>query len=346
MRRANHLWHRVHSFEALRTATLRAARGKRRSRATLAFLDRWEPECLRLGRALESGSWRPSRTKTFEIHDPKRRRITAVTFRDRVVHHALLAPLQPVFERRMIYDSYACRAGKGTHSAIRRAQVFLRRHRFSLRMDVRAFFDSLQPSIVLSTIEHSVKDRRVLELCERILEVRTIGLPIGSLTSQWFANLTLDRLDHLVKERLRIPGYLRYMDDFVLFADSKGQLRDAHASVRNYLDTELSLTLKASATRLAPVSEGLPFLGFSIFRGTIRLRPATKRRFRWRLRWLRRELSRGHIDLDHYERALAAMIAHVRHADTRGLTRSWFHDRRDPQDQDLPDHPLTPNRDL
>ncbi|MEO0481923.1 MAG: reverse transcriptase/maturase family protein [Planctomycetota bacterium] len=255
------------------------------------------------------------------IHDPKRRTITAVPFRDRVVHHALLAPLQPIFERRMIDDSHACRPGKGTSSAMRRAEKFVRRHHYALKLDVRAFFDSLRHADVLSTLGRLVKDRRVLGLCETILGTGGRGLPIGSLTSQWFANMALDPLDHFVKEELRIPGYLRYMDDFALFADDKRTLSDAHAEVAGWLATHLDLSLKRRATRLAPTTEGLHFLGFTIRPGSVRLRPDNLRRFRWRLRWLRRELAHGRIGEDRYVRAVAAVFEHIRPADTLALRR-------------------------
>ena len=324
MRRAQGLWPAVHSFEGLRRAAFRAARGKRQSRATAAFLERLEPEVLRLSRALAAHAWRPSRARSFVIHDPKRRTITAVPFRDRVVHHALLAPLQPVFERRMIADSFACRPGRGTHAAVRRAQRHLRRFGWSLRLDVASFFGTLHADVVLDTLTRIIKDPDVLRLCGAILGPGSIGVPIGSLTSQWFANVVLDRVDHLVKEELRIPGYVRYMDDFALFDDEPRRLRDAQTRIAAFLTAPLRLRLKDRATRLAPASEGLPFLGFAIHRGTIRLRPATLRRFRWRLRWLDRELRVGRVDAERHRRAVAAVFAHIAHADTLALRRSWL----------------------
>ncbi len=324
MRRAANLWPQIAAFGPLCRAAHRAARGKRSSHAVAAFLERLEPECLRLERALLAGAWRPSRARSFVIHDPKRRTITAVPFRDRVVHHALMAPLQPIFERRMIGDSHACRPGLGTSSALRRANLFVRRHRYALKLDVQAFFDSLRHADVLAMVARVVKDREVLTLCQTILhstDPDARGLPIGSLTSQWFANLALDPLDHLVKETLRIPGYLRYIDDFALFADDKQRLHDAHAQIAHWLAEHLDLRLKDRATRLAPTTDGLHFLGFTLRPGSVRLRPANLRRFRWRLRWLRRELARGRISEDRYVRAVAAVFEHIRPADTLALRR-------------------------
>jgi RNA-directed DNA polymerase len=150
------------------------------------------------------------------------------------------------------------------------------------------------------------------------------GLPIGSLTSQWLANITLDRVDRLATAHPGIGGYLRYMDDMALFADDKASLHDAHAAIAALLRDPLGLQLKPSATRLAPTSEGLPFLGFAVFPGTVRLRPATRQRLAWRLRFLRRRLHRGTLAPTGYRHAVAAVLAHAGHADTRELRRRWW----------------------
>jgi hypothetical protein len=330
VKRAAGLWPQVVAFDALCRAADRAARGKRDTRAVAGFLERRELEVLRLGRALSDGTWRPSPAQEFVIHDPKRRTITAVPFADRVVHHALIAPLEPVFERRMIATSFACRRNKGMHRALRAMRRLVRGHRYALKLDVAAFFPSLAHRVVLDTLRRIVKDGRVLDLAATILAGPPDappfdrGLPIGSLTSQWFANVVLDRLDHFVKERLRVRAYLRYMDDFALGADDKATLHRAHGEIAAYLRDELDLALKERATRLAPTTEGVPWLGFLVFPGTVRVRPENLRRFAWRLRFLRHALHRGRIDEDRYRRGVASVVAHMSHADTRALRRAMF----------------------
>lgn len=332
MRRAGNLWPRVVAFEGLRHAALRAARGQRTSAGVARFLERTEPEILRLQRELRDGSWRPGPCSRFEIHDPKRRTITAVPFRDRVVHHALIAPLEPILDRRMIAHSYACRRGKGAHAAVRRVRRLVRTHRRFLKLDVRSFFGSIRHEVVRETLERIVKDRRVLELCDVIVTGSAapdsvgVGLPIGSLTSQWFANTVLDRLDHHVCETLRLPAYVRYMDDMVFFADDRSRLSETLGAVRCFLRQTLRLELKDRATRLAPTATGVPFLGWRIFPGTVRLAPVNLRRHRWRLRHRRWEWETGRIDAVTYRRAVASALAHVRHGDTRALRRRWFAD--------------------
>ncbi len=205
------------------------------------------------------------------------RTITAAPFRDRVVHHALIDPLEAWFDRRMIAHSYACRRGKGQHRALRHAHRLVRRHSWFLKLDVKGVFPSLAHDVVMDTLRRIVKDRRVLMLCERLVRSGGAdgrGLPIGNLTSQWFANLVLDRLDHWITEDLRVPGYVRYMDDFVLFGDDKAVLRGWLAQVEQFLHG-MQLRLKDSATMLTPTACGLPFLGFRIYRGLLRCVPRT-----------------------------------------------------------------------
>jgi hypothetical protein len=328
VRRTGGLWPRVVAFPALVDAARRAARGKRESLGAARFFDRLEPEVLRLARELDGGTWRPSPAQRFVIHDPKCRTITAVPFADRVVHHALIAPLEPVFERHLLPHSFACRRGRGTHAALAAARALVRRHPFALKLDVARCFDSLRHDVVIATLRSMVKDGRVLDLARTILAGAPgdapppepgRGLPIGSLTSQWFANVALSRLDRFVVERLRPGGYVRYMDDFVLFAGDAAALRAAHAEIATFLRDALSLQLKDRATRLAPVHAGVPFLGFSLFPGCTRVRPATLRRARWRLRFLRWRLARGEIGIERYRQGVAAVLLHLGHASTLRL---------------------------
>lgn len=251
-------------------------------------------------------------------------------FRDRVVHHAVIDRLEPILDRRLIATSFACRRGKGNHAALRCARDLVRRHRYYLKLDVRKCFESLDHDVVLDTLGRIVKDRRVLRLLEVIVratpaEGRTgVGLPIGNLTSQWLANLVLGRLDHFVKGPLRVPGYVRYMDDFVLFDGDKSALRGHYGEVAAFLGSTLRLELKARATRLAPVHEGLSFLGWRIYPGTIRLASANRRRAIRRVRHRHHEYATGRRSEESYAACVRSLVEHLRHGDTLSLRRSWF----------------------
>lgn len=330
MKRVGRLWPRVIAFDTLLRAARRASLGKRASRSVAAFLERAEPECLALARDLEAGTWRPGRPSRFQILDPKPRTITAAPFQDQVVHHALIDVLEPIFERRMIADSYACRRGKGTHAAVHRVRAHVGRFPWFLKLDVASFFASAPHAAVRDAIGRIVKDPRVLSLCATILAgwpgdpPVDRGLPIGSLTSQWFANVLLDRVDHLVVDSLGIPGYARYMDDMVLFDLEKDRLKRAHTAITAFLDDPLGLQLKDRATILAPVDEGVPFLGRLVFRGTVRIRPENLRRYRLRLRERRREFRTGRRTEASYVRSVAALFELLRSAHTRALRLAWL----------------------
>ena len=235
----------IASFGALEEAAQRAARGKRRKSGVAAFLARLENEVLRLERELLAGSWRPGRYVEIAVRDPKPRTVSAAPFRDRVVHHALCAAIDPVFERGFVFDSYANRRGKGTHRAVARYERFMSRFAAVLRCDIYRYFPAIDHAVLKTDVRRRIGCERTLELIDAIIDgsnpqepvhryypgddlftpfERRRGLPIGNLTGQLFANVYLDGLDHFVKEVIRSPGYLRYVDDFALFHDDPAVL--------------------------------------------------------------------------------------------------------------------------
>lgn len=200
MKRVGLLFERVVAFENLLYATRQAARGKTSQLRVAHFLFHQEKECLRLQTELKQGIWLPSGFRVFEIREPKPRRISAADFQDRVVHHALCNILEPVFERRLIFDTWACRRGKGSHLAVKRAQVFSQRFPYFLKCDIRRYFDNVDHAILKRLLRRLIKDQAVLNLLDRIIDHPLPGaspgkgLPIGNLTSQHFANLYLGEL--------------------------------------------------------------------------------------------------------------------------------------------------------
>lgn len=281
MRRVGHLFDAVCSFDNLLHAFRAARRGCGWSPEVERFFVRLEPELLRLRRELLDDRYRPGVYRYFAISDPKPRTIAVASFRDRVVHHAVVAVLGPIYERRFIADSYATRRGKGTHRAVRRAQTFLRRWPWYLKMDVEGYFDSVDHEVLLSLLRRQLKDARLLGLLERLVRNSREpgrGLPIGNLTSQFLANVYLDPFDHEVKARWGVQGYLRYMDDFVLFGADRQTLSAQREAVAAYLAERLRLRLKERACWLNRSSHGLTFLGRRVFAHHIRTCPANRRR--------------------------------------------------------------------
>jgi hypothetical protein len=316
-------------FHALIAAARRAARGKRPSREALRFLCDLEPEVLALQRELRDGTYRPRPYHTFRITDPKPRTISAAAFRDRVVHHALCAAMEPALERYAIEDSYACRPGKGVHAAVRRAQRFARSHAWVLKLDVLHFYETADHDVLKALLRERFTGARLLALADLFIDAGAPGsppgkgLPIGNLTSQHFANLYLTPLDRYVKQALRARGYVRYMDDHPLFADAREAAWRLHAEVETFLRERLRVALREDVTRLAPVTEGIAFLGFRIWPRLVRLDGRRVRRFRGAVRRVYALAGAGHLDEDAAQRRLASHFGHAAQADTAALRRSF-----------------------
>lgn len=353
-RRAEGLFGRIASFAALREAATRAVRGKRRAPGAAAFMARLEPELLRLERELRDGTWRPGNYTTFRVLDPKPRFISAAPFRDRVVHHALCAVIEPEFERGFIDASYANRRGRGSHRAIVRYERLRDRHAHVLRCDIHRYFPAMDHAILKQDFRRRIACGPTLALMDAIVDgsnpqepvqayfpgddlfapfERRRGLPIGNLTSQLFANVYLDALDHYATEVLGAP-YLRYVDDFALFDDDPARL----AQWRVQLDAFLCgrrLRLHPLKTRVEATSGPSVFLGFELHpRGLRRLPEDNVRRFRNRLRGLRDRWRHGTADSDEVTRHVRAWVAHAGHAHSWRLRHAifrggWF----DPLDQ-------------
>jgi retron-type reverse transcriptase len=304
VRRTGHLFERVCAFPNLLLAARKAQAAKRYRPNVLEFNLRLEDNLHALRRELLDGSYRPGAHRHFQVHEPKTRWISAAPYRDRVVHHALCNVIEPVVDRRFIFDCWANRRGKGTHRAVLRYQRFAGRSRYALKMDVRKYFPSIDHAILKGQLRGLFKDPALLRLLDLIIDLgenpepapayfpgddlftpweRRRGLPIGNLTSQLLANLYLDGFDHWVKERLGARGYLRFVDDFVLLDDSKGRLRDWAAAVRARLEG-LRLRVHAAKCVIRRTDEGLPFLGYVVWPDRTRVRGQTVRRFRRKLR--------------------------------------------------------------
>lgn len=320
MKRAGNLYRGIHSTSNLVLALRRALRGKRHKSSSIRFLAQCRDNLRLVQQKLSSRSWYPDEYNTFTIHEPKERLITAAPFEDRVVHHAIMNMVEPHLERFSIHDSYACRRGKGLHTAIARARTYQRRYAWFLKLDIRKYFDSIDHSVLKCLLVRRFKDRDLVDLFSRIIDSASTrpgkGLPIGNLTSQHFANFYLGHLDHSVKDTLGRKAYVRYMDDFCVWSHSKADLQEVKMHVEEFLNTSLRLTLKETATRLAPVSYGMPFLGFRVFPHTIRMKRETLRRFVRKLRRYDYFVRHGLVVEDAGLQAIQSLYSFVRVADS------------------------------
>ena len=320
MKRAGGLWPGIVAPEALHAAYLRARKGKRFTPDVLAFEAEREANLRQLREQLEDGTYRPGVYRTFTVRDPKPRLISAAPFRDRVVHHALVAAIEPAFENGFIYDSYANRVRKGTHAALRRYRDWCAAYPFALRCDVAKFFPSMDHDVLKGLLRRKLKDGRVLDLCDRIIDGWAPGLPIGNLTSQLFQNVYLDPLDHFVKETLGCRAYLRYVDDFVLLARRKAILRRWRDKLRERL-AGLSLRPNERTFEIVRTSEGINWLGFFVTPDDCRLRRERRVAFRRRLRLLWERTQKGRADVSDLGVSIRAWVAHASHGRSRGLRR-------------------------
>lgn len=274
---------------------------------------------------LLNGTYPIGRFHRFVIRDPKKRTIHAATFPERVLHHALMSVCEPVFERLTIFDSYACRTGKGQWAAVRRAEQFATRKPFFLKMDIRKYFDSISHECLQTALERRFKDPGVLAWFRKIIgSYHTLpgkGLPIGSLTSQHLANFYLGILDRFVKEKLRRKEYLRYMDDFAIWGEDARELKTIERAVVAFLDGELGLVPKPTPWINRSI-HGMDFLGCRIFPGYSTLNRRSRVRFRRKLKLYRRWCEGGLMDEAGLQVHLQALVGFVTQ------TKSWHFRQR------------------
>jgi retron-type reverse transcriptase len=252
----NRLFNKIVSFENLLSAARKAQKGKRFKKATALFNLNLEKELLRLQEELNQGTYRHGGYYDFFIYDPKQRLISAAPYRDRVVHHALCNVIDPIFDRTFIFDSYACHNGKGTHKAVDRYTAFARKNKYVLKCDIKKYFYSIDHQILMAAVKRKIRCKKTLNLIREIVSsrkdagiidyfaaddlftpyLRKRTIPIGNLTSQFFANVYLNGFDHFVKQQLKCRHYIRYVDDFVALGNSKAQLYKIKARMQEYLD--------------------------------------------------------------------------------------------------------------
>ena len=345
MKRFNELYSQIVTFDNLYNAFRNAAKGKRSKEEVAAFEFDIEMQLFQLQDELRNQTYQPGAYHSFYIHDPKRRLISAASFRDRVVHHALCNVIEPIYEKVFIGDSYANRMGKGNHRALDRAQSFSRQYEFVLQCDIQQYFPCIDHEILLSILRRKIRDEKVIWLCRKILAsgeeifsnqsnsyfpgddllscLRPRGLPIGNLTSQFWGNVYLNELDQIVKRKMHCKAYLRYVDDFLLFSNDKKQLWDWKEQVIAVLQ-ELRLVLHDERSTVYPCNTGIPFLGFRVYPEYRRLKRKNGVAFQRRFHMSIRAYTSGKIDFETLNARVQGWVAHASHGNTLGLRNSIF----------------------
>lgn len=344
MKTYTQLYDQICSFKNLLLAARKARKGKRYQENVSRFHADLEKELVLLQQELLAQTYMPGAYRTFHVYEPKPRMISAAPYRDRVVHHALCNVIAPLFERTFIEDSYANRIGKGTHAAILRYQDFSRKNAYALQCDIRKYFPSIDHNILKAEIRRVIACPKTLWLVERILDasnaqepvvdyfpgddlltpgMRRKGLPIGNLTSQFFANVYLNRFDHFMKETLFCRYYVRYVDDFLVLANDKAQLWEVKQRLAEYL-IGLRVRLHEHKCQIRRVEQGVTFLGFRVFPDHRLLRSENVVRASRRLRRLQAGYAAQKLSWEKVKQALSGWQGHAAFGDTHRLRVKLF----------------------
>ena len=334
MKRYSGLYNQIIPFNNLYLASQKAFRGKKDKERVSLFYFHLETELLKLERELKNETYQLSPYRLFTIYEPKERQICAADFRDRVVHHAICNVMEPIWDKTLISDTYACRKNKGTHRAIHRVQEFSKRYPYFFKCDIRKYFDSIDHGVLHQILRKKIKDPQLLNLLDQIIETPVSpllpsgkGLPIGNLTSQYFANLYLGELDQCMKSGFSLKVYVRYMDDIICFGYTKSELDERKEQIETFLKERLFLKLKDKMTLIAPVSEGIPYLGVRIFRGMIRLQRERWLRFQRKFRVREQAFLQGDLEEDCFINSMNGLMEQTRWADSLRARQHFLKDQ-------------------
>lgn len=329
MKRVGNIYDKVYDFNNLYNAFLKAKDGKEDRPEVLRYIFNVEENLINLQNHLIWGTYQQGKYREHYIYEPKKRLIKALPFNDRVLQHALNNIIEPLFTKRMYYCSYACREGKGLHRASKIVTQWLYNAKaagqqlFCLKCDIKQYFNSVVLMILYKIINRKIKDKKALWLIRHILNLKNTlkGLPIGNLTSQLFANVYLNELDDFIKEKLKIKKYIRYMDDFLLFSESKEELHDCLKKIESFLKRVLNLELN-SKTRIFPVRLGVEFVGFVHYAEYTKIRKSTWKRSKKKLKTAVRQFENGKISEKVFYNKFSAVIGSLKHVNAKDTLKN------------------------
>lgn len=326
MKRYGNLYSKITEFENLYLAYRKASLGHKDNGEILEYMFNYEKRLFEIQDDLINKTYRTGEYTSFYVNDPKRRLIMSLPFRDRVVHHALCNIIEPIFEKEFIYDSYACRNNKGAHRGIDRVQSFINKIEgdvYVLKCDVYQYFYSINHEILKRVIRNKIKCTDTLWLIDQIVDSNKseVGIPIGNLTSQLFANIYLNELDYYIKQDLQIKYYVRYMDDMVVLNSNKSELWDIYHEIKRFINTVLELDFNAR-TKLFPLSQGLDFLGYRQFYDFRLLRKRCIRSSKRKFSKFSYLYEKGLIGYDKINQSIQSFIGHAKWADSWRIRES------------------------
>lgn len=319
------------TFSSLLEAHYSARKGKRYKKDVIEFEMNLEGNLIDLYLDLKNKTYVPGKHKEFTVYEPKKRLIKAAPYRDRIVHQWYVKNfIIPVFAKTFIYDSYACIEGKGMHSSAYRVQEFIRSAEYNwerpyvVKGDIKSYFFSIKHEMLYGLIEKRIKDPDVLWLTKVILSsTENPGIPVGSYTSQWFANIVLHELDMLVKHELKVRRYVRYMDDWVLILENKEDAQRALEIITKFVNKELGLKLNPK-TQIFPSKNGINFCGYKIWPTHMKIRDDSKKRMKRKLKAYQRKYKNGEMTLEQITRSINSWLGYANHADSYRLIERMF----------------------
>ena len=321
MKRAGNLYDKIYELKNIHTAYYKASKGKKNKRDVIRFSENMEVNLNEIQKQLINRNVTIGNYHYFKITDPKERTICAASFPERVIHHAIMNITEEIFENCLIDDSYACRKNKGMHKSVNKAFKSCRKYQYYLKLDIKKYFDSIDHTILMNLLKRKIKDRDLLDLFRKIIDSYHTkdnkGIPIGNLTSQYFANFYLSFFDRYIKEELRQKNYYRYMDDFVLFFKNKEELYNLLSKIRKYLEINLDLKLKPPI--INKVDKGVTFLGCRIYKNKILLSKRSKNRFKDKFIKYENKYLRGYWNIDTLSAHINSLIAFTDMANARDL---------------------------
>lgn len=320
MKRIGNLYEKICDIDNLYLADQKAGKGKSMTHCVARHRKNQEENLKKLHESLAIGSFTTSEYTTFRIFDPKEREIYRLPYYpDRIVHHAIMNILEPIFVSIFTKDTYSCIKGRGIHGVvknIRKALSDVENTQYCLKLDIRKFYPSINHDILKATIRRKIKDKRLLLLLDNIIDSAP-GVPIGNYLSQYFANLYLAYFDHWVKENLKVRYYFRYADDIVILDADKINLHNLLFEIRNYLWDNLRLEVKSNWQVFPVSSRGIDFVGYVFYHTHTRMRKRIKKKFCKKAYLLRKK----GIAQQEYIQKLSPWIGWSKHCNSRHLLK-------------------------
>lgn len=319
MKRYNNLFDKIVTLDNLYLADKRARRQKQHRPEIIEFDKSREKLLLDLQKKLINGEYRTSEYYIFKIYEPKEREIFKLPYYpDRIVHHAIMNIMEPIWVSSFVKDTYSCIKNRGIHKALKDVKHALKDEantQYCLKLDVRKFYPSIDHAILKQLIRKKIKDKRLLSLLDEIIESAQ-GVPIGNYLSQFFANLYLTYLDHWIKEQKKVRYYFRYADDIVILGRDKQELRDLFYNIQDYLNNKLKLNFKDNWQIFKVDSRGIDFVGYRIFHTHTLLRKSIKKKFCKKINKLNKKQN---IDKDTYKQKICSYIGWIKYCNGRNL---------------------------